>query len=41
MKPRDGAMTSVLARGIGQDFTSRDALADAVLNLLQSEGCAA
>jgi shikimate kinase/3-dehydroquinate synthase len=40
-KLRDGAMTFVLARGIGQAFTSRDVPADAVLDLLQSEGCAA
>jgi shikimate kinase/3-dehydroquinate synthase len=40
-KMRDGEMTFVLAKGIGQAFTSRDVPGDAVLDLLQSEGCAA
>jgi shikimate kinase/3-dehydroquinate synthase len=40
-KMRDGEMTFVLAKGIGQAFTSRDVPSDAVLDLLQSEGCAA
>jgi shikimate kinase/3-dehydroquinate synthase len=40
-KVRDGEMTFVLAKGIGQAFTSREVPPDAVLDLLQSEGCSA
>jgi shikimate kinase/3-dehydroquinate synthase len=39
-KMRDGALHFVLARGIGQAFTSADVPADAVLDLLRDEGCA-
>ena len=38
-KMRDGALHFVLARGIGQAFTSPDVPADAVLDLLRDEGC--
>ena len=38
-KVRDGALTFVLARGIGQAFTVRDVPADAVAELLHNEGC--
>ncbi len=40
-KMRDGALHFVLARGIGQAFTSADVPADAVADLLREEGCAA
>lgn len=40
-KMRDGALHFVLARGIGQAFTSADVPADAVLDLLRDEGCGA
>ena len=40
-KMRDGALHFVLARGIGQTFTSADVPPDAVLELLRDEGCAA
>jgi len=40
-KVRDGAITFVLARGIGQAYTSRDVPAEAVIDLLRAEGCAA
>jgi shikimate kinase/3-dehydroquinate synthase len=38
-KMRDGALHFVLARGIGQAFTSADVAPDAVLELLRDEGC--
>lgn len=38
-KMRDGALHFVLARGIGQAFTSADVPPDAVLELLRDEGC--
>jgi len=38
-KVRDGVLTFVLARGIGQAFTARDVPADAVAALLRNEGC--
>ncbi len=38
-KVRDGALTFVLARGIGQAFTSADVPVDAVVELLRDEGC--
>ncbi len=38
-KVRDGALTFVLARGIGQAFTARDVAAEAVAELLHNEGC--
>jgi shikimate kinase/3-dehydroquinate synthase len=38
-KVRDGALTFVLARGIGQAFTSADVPVDAVVDLLRDEGC--
>jgi shikimate kinase/3-dehydroquinate synthase len=38
-KARDGQLTFVLVRGIGQAFTSSDASAEAVTDLLRSEGC--
>ncbi len=38
-KVRDGALTFVLARGIGQAFTARDVPEDAVIALLRNEGC--
>jgi len=40
-KMRDGALRFVLARGIGQAFTSADVPAAAVLDLLRAEGCEA
>jgi len=38
-KVRDGALTFVLVRGIGQAFTARDVPEDAVAELLRNEGC--
>ena len=38
-KMRDGRLNFVLARGIGQAFTSRDVPPEAVLDLLREEGC--
>jgi len=38
-KAREGAMTFVLARGIGAAFTSRDVPEAAVADLLRAEGC--
>ncbi len=40
-KVRDGALHFVLARGIGQAFTSSDVPPEAVMELLRDEGCAA
>jgi shikimate kinase / 3-dehydroquinate synthase len=40
-KMRDGALHFVLARAIGQAFTSADVPAEAVLELLRDEGCGA
>ena len=40
-KVRDGALHFVLARGIGQAFTSANVPADAVTDLLRDEGCGA
>jgi shikimate kinase/3-dehydroquinate synthase len=40
-KVRDGALKFVLARGIGQAFTSGDVPVEAVTELLRDEGCAA
>jgi shikimate kinase/3-dehydroquinate synthase len=40
-KMRDGALHFVLARGIGQAFTSADVPAAAVVDLLRAEGCEA
>ncbi|HBK06627.1 MAG TPA: 3-dehydroquinate synthase [Acetobacteraceae bacterium] len=40
-KMRDGALHFVLARGIGQAFTSSDVPPDAVMELLRDEGCSA
>lgn len=40
-KVRDGALTFVLARGIGQAFTSADVSVEAVTDLLRDEGCEA
>jgi shikimate kinase/3-dehydroquinate synthase len=40
-KMRDGQLTFVLVRGIGQAFTHRDVPEDAVVELLRSEGCEA
>ncbi len=40
-KVRDGALTFVLVRGIGQAFTSADVPVDAVVELLRDEGCEA
>ncbi len=40
-KTRDRQMTFVLARGIGQAFTSRDVPEHAVRDLLRTEGCEA
>jgi shikimate kinase / 3-dehydroquinate synthase len=40
-KVRDGALKFVLARGIGQAFTSGDVPVEAVTDLLRDEGCAA
>ncbi len=39
-KVRDGAITFILARGIGHAYTSRDVPAEAVIDLLRAEGCA-
>jgi shikimate kinase/3-dehydroquinate synthase len=38
-KVRDGALNFVLARGIGQAFTSADVPLEAVTELLRDEGC--
>ena len=38
-KTRDGKLTFVLARGIGQAFTSADVPPEAVMELLRDEGC--
>jgi shikimate kinase/3-dehydroquinate synthase len=38
-KARDGQLTFVLVRGIGQALTHREVPADAVNDLLRSEGC--
>ncbi|MGH7154312.1 MAG: 3-dehydroquinate synthase, partial [Acetobacteraceae bacterium] len=38
-KVRDGVLTFILARGIGQAFTARDVPTDAVAGLLHDEGC--
>jgi shikimate kinase/3-dehydroquinate synthase len=38
-KVRDGALKFVLARGVGQTFTSGDVPAEAVFDLLREEGC--
>ena len=38
-KMRDGKLTFVLARGIGQAFTSADVPPEAVIDLLRDEGC--
>ena len=38
-KLRDGQLTFILARGIGQAFTSPDVPTEAVTDLLRSEGC--
>ncbi len=40
-KVRDGALTFVLARGIGRAFTTRDVDPEAVTELLRDEGCEA
>jgi 3-dehydroquinate synthetase len=40
-KMRDGKLTFVLARGIGQAFTSADVPAQEVIDLLREEGCTA
>ena len=40
-KMRDGALHFVLARGIGQAFTSADVPPEAVVELLRDEGCEA
>jgi shikimate kinase/3-dehydroquinate synthase len=40
-KVRDGALTFVLAHGIGEAFTSADVPVDAVEELLREEGCGA
>lgn len=40
-KVRDGALHFVLARGIGQAFTSADVPTEVVMDLLREEGCAA
>jgi shikimate kinase / 3-dehydroquinate synthase len=40
-KVRDGTLKFVLARGIGQAFTSADVPVEAVTDLLRDEGCAA
>jgi shikimate kinase/3-dehydroquinate synthase len=39
-KTRDGQLTFVLARGIGEAFTSAEVPGEAVLGLLRDEGCA-
>jgi shikimate kinase/3-dehydroquinate synthase len=38
-KTRDGKLTFVLARGVGQAFTSTDVPPEAVMELLRDEGC--
>jgi shikimate kinase/3-dehydroquinate synthase len=40
-KMRDGKLTFILARGIGQAFTSADVAAEDVTDLLREEGCTA
>ena len=40
-KVRDGALQFILARGIGQTFTTTDVPVEAVTELLRDEGCAA
>ena len=40
-KTRDGRLTFVLARGIGDAFTQGDVAADEVAGLLRAEGCEA
>jgi shikimate kinase/3-dehydroquinate synthase len=40
-KVRDGRLNFILARGIGQAFTSADVQAEAVVDLLRDEGCTA
>ncbi len=40
-KMRDGKLAFVLARGVGQAFTSRDVPADAVVQVLREAGCGA
>jgi shikimate kinase/3-dehydroquinate synthase len=40
-KVRDGSLKFVLARGIGQTFTSGDVPVEAVTDLLRDEGCEA
>jgi shikimate kinase / 3-dehydroquinate synthase len=40
-KVRDGALSFVLVRGIGEAFTSSDVSVDAVTDLLRDEGCTA
>jgi shikimate kinase/3-dehydroquinate synthase len=40
-KTRDGRLTFVLVRGIGQAFTQSDVPAEAVIDLLRAEGCEA
>jgi shikimate kinase/3-dehydroquinate synthase len=40
-KLRDGRLTFILARGIGQAFTSADVPPEAVMDLLRNEGCEA
>jgi shikimate kinase/3-dehydroquinate synthase len=40
-KMRDGVLHFVLARGIGRAFTHADVPAEAVIDLLRDEGCAA
>jgi shikimate kinase/3-dehydroquinate synthase len=40
-KTRDGRLTFVLVRGIGQAFTTGDVPAEAVIDLLRTEGCEA
>ena len=38
-KVRDGALTFVLVRGVGQAFTARDVPEEAVLATLREAGC--
>ena len=38
-KMRDGALHFVLARGIGEAFTTSDVPEAAVMDLLRDEGC--
>ena len=40
-KTRDGTLTLILARGIGQAFTTSSTPPDEILALLRSEGCEA